>query len=102
MPTDALFIKRKITEAEFVHLIRHNELVSCVGYDSVCRHISDLTAVKLEKSRDMTLLTEDTGYIVVVKLKYRIAPEKKGNYIPTRDEYEYHLVFFNKNYEIST
>lgn len=104
MPTDALFIKRKITEAEFIHLIQHNraDLISCIGYDSVCKHILDLTSVNLTKSRDITVLKEETGYILVVKLAYRISPEKKGNYIPQKNEYEYHLVFFNKNFLIET
>lgn len=101
MPTDAIYRKMQITEEEFIHLIKNNDIHSCVGYDSVCKHIFTITGVTVTKNRELTVLEEDTGYIAVVKLKFRMEPSKKGHYVPTRDDYEYHLVFFNKNFKIT-
>lgn len=97
MPSDAIYVRKLITEEEFKALVTGSEcIVSSIGYEEVSKHIEQVTGVKIPVNRGITELSEDEGTIVVCRLKFRPDPYLKGKIKAVPGDYEYIQVEYVK------
>ncbi len=101
MPFDCFYSRQEITEEEFTTLVTSATTIeSSIGYESVSKHIQDVTGVSIPVNRDITTLKEDKGTILVCRLKFRPEAYMKGKIKAKKDDYEYLKVTFCKNIKI--
>lgn len=95
MPVDGVFIRRSISQSEFVlFLINAGEIQSSVGYPAVVSLIRRISGIELPINRDVTRITPNDT-ILVAKLKYRIENlARKKDWVPQDEDYEFFLVTY--------
>lgn len=88
MPQPGRYECNRITEEEFVHVLRTTPFKSSVGYRQTADWIEQITGVVVPFSREMTVL-EDGDQMLVCKLAYRTQGPKTEL---QEEEWEYYLI----------
>jgi hypothetical protein len=96
MPIDGNYNKKSISKNRFINLIKNaNDIKSSIGYESVSEIIYNMTGIKIQVDRNITVIPE--GYNVIgLTLDYRMNPESKGVKNPTEDDYTYFMAYYTK------
>lgn len=101
MPLDCFYSRKEITKEEFTTLVTSATTIeSSIGYESVSKHIKDVTGVDIPVKRDITTLDEEEGVILVCRLKFRPEAFLKGKIKAKKEDYEYLKVNFCKSIKI--
>lgn len=106
MPREGGYNLVRINKDEFrlrvIDAHNHNQLKSHVGYVETAKLIEDLTGVRIDISREKTIVEEGDS-MLICKLEKRLEnPADKGKLNPTLDDFEFFYCAFNvkDRYEI--
>lgn len=94
MPIDGQYIKKTISKNQFIDILKSaKNIISSIGYESVSDIIHELTNIKIEVKRDITLIPFDYN-ILGLTLDYRLNPDEKGYKNPNSDDYVYFVAHY--------
>ena len=99
MPEEGIYIAVKIDKKRFCELLKlankQGVLKSYIGYPQNAELIKKWTGVEVEVNREKAEL-EDRDFILVMKLKYRVAnPADKGKEV-NEEDFEFFLIKYLK------
>ena len=95
MPVQGKYTSRKISANEFVEIFNSaSELVSSVAYPEIQDVVGKQLGIEIpiDKEKGLTIL-DPFSSILVVKLQYRVAAERKGHRLGSKfEDYEFFKV----------